>query len=150
LGAAYPDLFAAVGVHSGLPVGGAQDMPSAFAAMRNGSAGNGRAVPVPTIVFHGLADNTVHPANGAAVVAQALQLRSGLTQVRVSGTSGGRRTYRQTRHADADGRSVAEHWEIDGAGHAWAGGQPGGSYTDPSGPDASGEMLRFFLQHRQD
>ena len=149
MGVAYPDLFAAVGVHSGLPVGGARDVPSAFAAMRTGSAGQRTPLKVPAIVFHGLADSTVHPGNGDAVLAQALQGRCGLKQTRVSGKSGRGRSYRHTRHDDAKGRSMAEHWEIEGAGHAWAGGGPGGSYTDPKGPDASREMLRFFLQHRK-
>ena len=150
LGAAYPDLFAAVGVHSGLPVGGARDVASAFSAMRAGSDGKAATRLVPTIVFHGLADSTVHPNNGAAVVAQALRGRSGLTQTRVSGSSGGGRRYRHTRHDDTRGRSMAEHWEIEGAGHAWAGGGQGGSYTDPKGPDASREMLRFFFQHHRE
>ncbi|MFN4271361.1 MAG: alpha/beta hydrolase family esterase [Aliihoeflea sp.] len=149
LAAAYPDLIAAVGVHSGLPVGGAQDVPSAFASMRSGSKGTAESLPVPAIVFHGLADGTVHPRNGEALVAQALQASSGFKRSSVLGTSPGGRTYRQTRHEDGDGRSITEHWEIEGAGHAWAGGQQGGSYTDPAGPDASREMMRFFLQHRQ-
>lgn len=149
MGAAYPETFAAVGVHSGLPVGAAQDMPSAFAAMRGGSAGNGRGLGVPAIVFHGLADATVHPDNGTAIIAQALRAQSGLSAQRVSGTSAGGRTFWHTRHDTADGRSMVEHWEIEGAGHAWAGGNAGGSYTDPVGPDASREMLRFFLQHGQ-
>ncbi|GGC11528.1 esterase [Marivita lacus] len=147
LGAVYPEIFAAVGVHSGLPVGSARDMPSAFAAMRSGAIGGGRYVAVPTIVFHGSADTTVHPGNGDAVLAQALRDKTGLTRGLVSGTSGGGRSFRQTRHDDAEGRSVAELWEIEGAGHAWSGGQSGGSYTDPKGPEASREMLRFFLQH---
>ena len=149
LGAAYPDLFAAVGVHSGLPVGAAQDVPQAFAAMRSGANGKGRSLGAPAIVFHGLADSTVHPDNGKAVTGQALRAHTGLTEKRVSGTSGGGRVYRQTRYAKACGLSMAEHWEIEGAGHAWAGGAAGGSYTDPKGPDASREMLRFFLQHKQ-
>lgn len=149
LGAAYPDVFAAIGVHSGLPVGAAQDVPSAFAAMRNGARGRGREVSVPVIVFHGTADATVHPDNGAAVIAQALQSRTDLSEVRMNGTSGQGRAYRQTRHVDGDGRSFVEHWQIEGANHAWAGGQAGGSYTDPTGPDASREMLRFFMQHRK-
>lgn len=149
LGAAYPDLFCAVSVHSGLPVGAAQDVPSAFAAMRSGSTGKAKSLTVPAIVFHGLADGTVHPSNGEAVVEQALQAGSGFKRSSVLGTSAGGRTYRQTRHEDVDGRSITEHWEIEGAGHAWAGGRPGGSYTDPTGPDASREMMRFFLQHRR-
>ncbi|TVP72408.1 MAG: esterase [Rhodobacteraceae bacterium] len=149
MGAAYPEIFAAAGVHSGLPVGSAQDVPSAFAVMRSGSDGTRMGPSVPVIVFHGSADATVHPGNGTAVVAQALRAQSGLTQTSASGRSAGGRSYRQTRHDDASGRSIAEHWVIDGAGHAWAGGDARGSYTDPTGPDASREMLRFFLQHRE-
>ncbi|MCU0909180.1 MAG: PHB depolymerase family esterase [Rhodobacteraceae bacterium] len=149
LGAAYPDLFAAVGVHSGLPAGVARDAPSAFAAMRSGAAGTPGGTAVPTIVFHGSADGTVHPANGAAVVAQVLRGKPSLRPVRTSGTRDGGRSYRLTRHDDAAGHSVVEHWEIAGAGHAWSGGRAQGSYTDPTGPDASREMLRFFLQHRR-
>lgn len=147
LGSAYPEIFAAIGVHSGLPVGGAKDMMSAIAAMRSGSTGLAVLMQVPTIVFHGMADATVHPSNGKAVVGQALQARSGLDKVQRSGVSAGGRKFRQTRHDDPAGRSMTEHWEIDGAGHAWAGGKAEGSYTDPKGPDASAEMIRFFLQH---
>ncbi len=147
MGAAYPQVFAAVGVHSGLPVGSAQDVPQAFAAMRSGAVGKGARLTLPTIVFHGRADSTVHPSNGAGVMAQALQGQSGLIVTRASGQAGVGRPYHQTRHMHTDGRSMAEHWEIDGAGHAWAGGNARGSYTDPSGPDASREMIRFFLQH---
>jgi poly(hydroxyalkanoate) depolymerase family esterase len=147
MGAAYPELVAAVGVHSGLPVGGAQDMATAFAAMRSGATGKGRPIAAPTIVFHGLSDSTVHPANGAAVVAQALQARPAHLQGSEAGVSSGGRKYQVTRHEDAEGRSIAEHWQIEGAGHAWSGGRAGGSYTDPAGPDASREMLRFFRQH---
>jgi poly(hydroxyalkanoate) depolymerase family esterase len=147
LGSAYPDIFAAVGVHSGLPVGVARDVPSAFAAMRNGGTDGAHQMAVPTIVFHGLDDTTVHPVNGDAVVAQTRQTWAGLAQVRVSGSVDGGRSYRQTRRTDASGRSMSEHWEVHGAGHAWAGGQSTGSFTDPKGPDASREMLRFFFQH---
>lgn len=150
MGAAYSEMFAAIGVHSGLPVGAAQDMPSAFAAMRSGASGRGTSVAVPTIVFHGQADSTVHPDNGAAVIEQALASGSSLRKVRVTGTSDRGRAYRHTRHDDADGRSRAEHWEVEGAGHAWSGGHADGSYTDPAGPDASRQMLRFFLQHRKE
>ena len=146
--AAYPDLFSAVGVHSGLPAGGATDIASAFTAMRSGSQGKPHSNVVPTIVFHGLADSTVHPQNGAAILAQALHPMSGLRVAERTGTSDGGRSYRSAVHLHPDGRSMAEHWQIEGAGHAWAGGNPAGSYTDASGPDASREMARFFLQHR--
>jgi poly(hydroxyalkanoate) depolymerase family esterase len=159
LGAAYPDIFAAVGVHSGLPVGAAQDVPSAFAAMRGpsdlaamrgGVQAPAGAIRVPIIVFHGLADATVHPGNGVAVIRQSLHGSDSPAAARISGMSDRGRRYHRTRHTDAGGRILAEHWEVEGAGHAWSGGQPGGSYTDPLGPDASRLMLRFFLDHRRE
>ena len=160
MAATYPDLYAAVGVHSGLAVGAATDMPSAFAAMQGGAmtlpsqsgtvrkVGEGRIVP--TIVFHGDQDRTVHPRNGDQVIAQArgtntVELQATATAQR--GQAAGGRSYRRIAHADAAGRAVLEQWVIHGAGHAWAGGSPTGSYTDPHGPDASREMLRFFLEH---
>ena len=149
MAAAYPEVFRAVGVHSGLPAGGARDIPSAFAAMRGGSKGKPHQTIVPTIVFHGRADTTVHSDNGAAVLEQAIQAMPGLRVTTRRGVSAGGRGYSATGHTDSDGRSLAEIWEIDGAGHAWAGGNLSGSYTDPEGPDASREMVRFFLQHKQ-
>ncbi len=145
--AAYPDLFSAVGVHSGLAVGAATDIPQAFAAMRSGARGASLPHGVPTIVIHGLADATVHPDNGTAVIDQILRAFDSLRATTRKGMSPGGRSFRQTSYGDGNGPSMVEHWEIDGAGHAWAGGQPDGSFTDPNGPGASEEMLRFFLQH---
>ena len=147
---AYPDIFSAVGVHSGLPAGSAQDIPTAFAAMRSGSKGRSHQTIVPTIVFHGLADSTVHPDNGTAVMSQALQAMPGLRTTTRSDVADGGHRYRTTAHHLANGRSHAEHWQVEGAGHAWAGGHSAGSYTDPKGPDASHQMMRFFLQHTKD
>lgn len=148
VGSAYPDLYAAVGVHSGLPLGAARDMPSAFAAMRNGVAGGRRdAGLVPTIIFHGDQDTTVHPANGTAVAAQALGTTTGLRSTVSRGEVPGGRAYTRTTYADASGRGLCEHWAVHGTGHAWAGGSPSGSYTDPRGPDATREMVRFFFEH---
>jgi poly(hydroxyalkanoate) depolymerase family esterase len=147
MGAAYPDLYAAIGVHSGLACGAAHDMPSAMAAMRQGGAPpkvNGARV-VPTIVFHGDQDTTVHVVNGEQVIAQAkgaADLRSLVTE----GTSAGGVRYTRIVQSDAAGRPVLEEWVLHGAGHAWSGGNAAGSFTDPRGPDASREMLRFFLQ----
>lgn len=156
MGAAYPDLYAAIGVHSGLACGAASDVPSAFAAMRNGefsspATSGGIAAPergptVPTIVFHGDCDTTVHPRNGHHVIAQSKRATSVHTQVHRGRIAGGH-GYTRTLHIDASGRTILEHWEIHGAGHAWSGGSPAGSYTDPRGPDAAREMLRFFLEH---
>jgi poly(hydroxyalkanoate) depolymerase family esterase len=142
----YPDLYAAAGVHSGLAAGAAHDLPSAFQAMRGGGpAPRGRAVP--TIVFHGDADHTVHPSNGDRVIAQA-RGGQGLTAETTRGRSDGGLAFTRTVERDAAERPMAEHWLVQGAGHAWSGGSAAGSYTEPRGPDASREMLRFFLQHR--
>jgi poly(hydroxyalkanoate) depolymerase family esterase len=147
---AYPDLFAAVGVHSGLACGAASDMSSAFTAMRQGAAADTGAVRngarvVPTIVFHADNDNTVHPGNGDQVIAQAGT--GGLrTEVRRGRVPDGH-AYSHTRHTDARGHGLHEHWLVHGGGHAWSGGSPAGSFTDPRGPDASREMLRFFFEH---
>ena len=149
MGAAYPDLYAAIAVHSGLPSGAARDLPSAFAAMRQGAAGNAQGPrAVPTIVFHGDQDATVHRSNGDALVAQSTASAAGLQSTVQHGQASGGRTYSRTVYADSSGQAICEQWMIHGAGHAWAGGSPSGSYTDPRGPDATREMLRFFFEHR--
>jgi poly(hydroxyalkanoate) depolymerase family esterase len=143
MGCAYPDLYAGVGVHSGLACGAASDLPSAFAAMRGGSpAAAARKSRVPTIVFHGTADQTVSPSNADAVAAQA-SVNTSAHAVERGCTADGT-TYTRTIRRDATGAPVGETWMVDGAGHAWFGGSPAGSYTSPRGPDASREMLRFF------
>jgi poly(hydroxyalkanoate) depolymerase family esterase len=145
LGRAYPELFAAVGVHSGLPPGAAQDLPSALSAMQTGAAA--ATVPPggpPSIVFHGDQDTVVHPANATGVLqACAGSAAGGQAQ---PGQAGGRSYTRQV-WVDATGAVRAELWLVRGAGHAWSGGSAQGSHTDPAGPDASREMLRFFLEH---
>jgi poly(hydroxyalkanoate) depolymerase family esterase len=159
MGAAYPDLYAAVGVHSGLACGAARDLPSAFAAMRRGGAGtlhrpssevmaSDAARTVPTIVFHADGDTTVHPSNSDHVLAQAGTTAGNLTTTVEHGevANGGRR-FTRTLHADFCGIAVLEQWTVHGGGHAWSGGSPEGSYTDPPGPDASRAMLQFFLDH---
>jgi poly(hydroxyalkanoate) depolymerase family esterase len=158
MGMAYSDLYAAVGVHSGLACGAARDIPSAFTAMRQGAAipqqpdrgsatGENRRL-VPTIVFHADKDSTVHPRNGDQVIAQSGAAGGLRTEVQRGQVPGGH-AYSRTIHADADGRPVLEQWLVHGGGHAWSGGSSTGSYTDPRGPDASREMLRFFLEHPQ-
>jgi len=155
MGDAYPELYAAVGVHSGLACGAAHDAPSALAAMQRGSAGAARqAGPrpgaqrrmVPAIVFHGDRDTTVNPRNGDAVVAQATQAAA-LRMRTEQGRAAGGHAYTRTLHDGADGQTVVEQWAVHGAAHAWFGGSPAGTYTDPRGPDATAEMLRFFLEH---
>ena len=150
LGASYPELYAAVGVHSGLAAGAAQDLPSALAAMRGGAAvpprvaGDEGALP-PTIVFHGDADGTVHPSNGEQALTQALPPGAAEAASERVQAPGGRQATRRV-YRSADGRLRAELWTVHGAGHAWSGGRRAGSYTDPGGPDASAQMLRFFLE----
>jgi poly(hydroxyalkanoate) depolymerase family esterase len=144
--AAYPEVFSAVGAHSGLPVGSARDVGSAFAAMRSGGRGRAHGAKVPTIVFHGSADATVHPDNAAAVIAQATGPMSPLRANVETGRAEGGRSFSRTSYRTGAGRLMAELWEIEAAGHAWSGGRPGASYTDPQGPDASRQMLRFFLE----
>jgi poly(hydroxyalkanoate) depolymerase family esterase len=146
MGSAYPDLYAAICVHSGLACGSAKDMPSAFAAMRQGGPlREGRKHPLPTIVFHGDRDHTVSPVNGDQVIAQS-KAGAELQLTTNHGRSSGGISYTRTVQADASGRPILEQWVLHGAGHAWSGGSPAGSYTDPEGPDASREMLRFFLE----
>jgi poly(hydroxyalkanoate) depolymerase family esterase len=142
MGQAYPELFAAIGVHSGLACGAARDMPGAFAAMRQGGATAGGR-PVPAIVFHADRDSTVHPRNADQVMAQAAG--PGLRATTTQGQVPGGHAFTRTTHADAAGRVLQEQWLVHGGGHAWSGGSAAGSYTDPRGPDASAEMVRFFL-----
>ena len=148
MGAIYGDLYAAVGIHSGLAYGAAADMPSAFAAMRQGGSDHRRiaaGTKMPTIIFHGDNDSTVHSKNG--VLASQQVLGATVTQEIIHrGQVPGGRQYTRTVHVDAD-NELLEYWEIHGAGHAWSGGSPAGSYTDQQGPDASREMLRFFMGH---
>jgi poly(hydroxyalkanoate) depolymerase family esterase len=147
MGSAYPDLYAAICVHSGLACGAAKDMPSAFAAMRQGGSllMEGAKRPLPTIVFHGDRDNTVSPVNGDQVIAQSKAAAE--FQLTIShGQSVGGVKYTRTVQADGSGCPILEQWVLHGAGHAWSGGSPAGSYTEPRGPDASREMLRFFLE----
>jgi poly(hydroxyalkanoate) depolymerase family esterase len=159
LGRAYPDLYAAIGVHSGLACGAASDLPSALTAMRQGGtsaerrAGDGPATGggariVPTIVLHGDQDTTVHPRNGNEVIAQAKAAAIELRATVQRGEVPGGHDYSRTVYVDPAGRALLEQWTIHGAGHAWAGGSPAGSYTDPRGPNAAQEMLRFFLEHQ--
>jgi poly(hydroxyalkanoate) depolymerase family esterase len=158
LGRTYPDLFSAVGCHSGLAHGSATDSVGAMLAMRDGAdpdtlAQAGPLAGVPTIVFHGDADATVHQQNSAGVVRQSLDsyaahapdAHADIRILEETGESGGRAFTRHI-HAGKNGTVLAEHWTVHGAGHAWSGGSLQGSYTDTRGPDASREMLRFFLK----
>jgi poly(hydroxyalkanoate) depolymerase family esterase len=148
MGSTYADLYAAVGIHSGLACGAANDLPSAFVAMRGSGSGPVAKAdsPVPTIVFHGDRDTTVHPNNGELILEQSAKAMNPTSKV-FRGRIPHGHSYTRTILTDADGRANFEHWNIHSAGHAWSGGSPAGSYTDPRGPDATREMLRFFLEH---
>ncbi|WP_299130321.1 PHB depolymerase family esterase [uncultured Amaricoccus sp.] len=139
---AYPELYAAAGIHSGVPTGTANDVLSAFAAMRGELAPRpgAAATRARTIVFHGDADRTVHPANATRLVAVPPGSAG------EAGRSAGGRSYIRSVIPAADGAAGGEVWLVEAAGHAWSGGQAAGSFTDPAGPDASAEMVRFFLE----
>ncbi|MFN3630154.1 MAG: alpha/beta hydrolase family esterase [Casimicrobiaceae bacterium] len=165
LGETYPELFAGVGAHSGLPYAIAHDIPSAMAAMKGRGGATGlnascaasgpahRTVlhAVPVIVFHGDRDHTVQSANGAYIVQQAHDAHGvqagdpGLRVKRLSGVTAGGQRFSRAVHADSRGQARIENWTLHGAGHAWSGGHTNGSYNDAAGPDASAEMVRFFL-----
>lgn len=162
LAVAYPDLYAAVGVHSGLPHAAAHDLLSAVDAMRQGAIRSGWALPpdagraFPAIVFHGDCDTTVHPANAAQAIAQARAHPSGTDRLSLpedaarleQGRIPGGYAFTRTLYQDSEGCSKAILWMVHGAGHGWFGGSAAGSYTEPHGPDASREMLRFFAGQR--
>jgi poly(hydroxyalkanoate) depolymerase family esterase len=159
MGATYPDLYAAVGIHSGLAPGSAHDLSSAFTAMRQGGPvvahkgvlSEGSQEVLPTIIFHGDGDTTVHPRNGDRLLAHLARDGNGSSpRVRTrQGRVPGGYEYTRFTYRDAEGRDLVERWSVHGLGHAWSGGSYPGSYTDPRGPDASAEMVRFFGQHHK-
>jgi poly(hydroxyalkanoate) depolymerase family esterase len=132
LAATHPDVFVAAGVHSGLPAGCANDVASAFAAMRGNRADKNQTARIPLIVFHGTADTTVAPVNATRLVPEG--------GIETAHCGNGRNWTRLTTETGS------ELWRVHGGGHAWFGGNPAGSYTDPTGPDATVEMLRFFRE----
>ena len=152
MGHRYSELYAAIGIHSGLACGAASDMPSALAAMKRGPDKSKAATPqsgerpVPTIIFHGDQDMTVNRKNADAVAAQATHGASLAVETINTATPGGY-SYRRTIGRDPSGITMFEQWTVHGGGHAWFGGSPAGTYTDGRGPDASNEMMRFFLAH---
>ena len=148
----YPDLFAAAGVHSGVPPGAAHDVVSAFSAMKSGgrnAISSAKAIEAPMIVFHGDTDSTVHALNGSLLIDAVLGSAPAQATREISPAAATGRAFTRTVYAPVDsaGPSRAEHWVVHGAGHAWVGGDAAGSYTESAGPDASREMLRFFAEH---
>jgi poly(hydroxyalkanoate) depolymerase family esterase len=155
IASAYPELYVAVGVHSGLARGNVSTLSGALAAMRSGVAAGAAAGgkvpgPLPTIVFHGDQDNVVHPSNASGFLAQLQRSGAGSIASRTQrGRSSGGRDFTRTVYRRSGGEVLLEDWTVHGSGHAWSGGSAAGSYTDPAGPDASREMIRFFLTHKR-
>jgi poly(3-hydroxybutyrate) depolymerase len=158
MGETYPELYGAIGVHSGLAYGSANDVMSAFTAMRGQagmeqapsmSGGDGSETGPRLIVFHGDADTTVHPSNAGRIIATQGGRRRKTFRTE-HGPSGETRGYSRLVAERDDGTHGIECWMIDGAQHAWAGGSSDGSYTDPRGPNASEAMVRFFLNGASD
>lgn len=141
----YPELFAGAGIHSGLDYGSASDVASALAAMRGShspsAASRSTRVPVRMIVFHGASDSTVHPTNSDRIAARVGSSTKEQASPRTARGAGYTRTI-----FGPDNAPHLEKWSIDHLGHAWSGGSAAGSFTDQRGPDASAEMVRFFLQ----
>ncbi|NWK95526.1 esterase [Sphingobium lactosutens] len=153
IGAAYPDLYVAVGVHSGVPRGNVRSLSGAIAAMRgrNGPGPTGKLPrQLPTIVFHGDNDRVVHPSNATGFLTNLERSTAGPLLSRTqSGLSQGGRHYTRRIYRNPAGETLLEDWTIHGGGHRWSGGSAAGSHADPAGPDASREMLRFFLSRKR-
>jgi poly(hydroxyalkanoate) depolymerase family esterase len=151
MAACYADVYAAVGVHSGLAYGVARDVASAFEAMKRGGRRRSGAGTLPLIIFHGDADGTVDHANAECLEEVWLGAAGGPSSryscVARAGQVSHGRAYTRKAHGIDGATPALEQWTIHGGGHAWAGGSPRGSYTDPLGPDASAELVRFFLSH---
>jgi poly(3-hydroxybutyrate) depolymerase len=114
--------------------------------MREPRAGAPTDARIPVIVFHGDADATVDVGNADRLLDghAAVAVAATTTHEPVSG-----RRFTRTRYVDGGDRTVAERWIVHQSGHAWSGGRAGGSYTDPAGPDAAAEMIRFFAEVTQ-
>lgn len=170
LGATYPDVFAAIGVHSGLEYKAATSQNAAFTAMSSGgpdpttsgnqaySAMGSFAQTVRVMVFHGTSDFTVATVNGNQVLSQWAQTNDrasdgsdqnnidDVAELTEGGQVSGGRTFTRTVYQDSQsGQVVMEKYLVDSMGHNWSGGVLGGTYTDPNGPNASRLMADFFL-----
>ncbi|HEX2191467.1 MAG TPA: PHB depolymerase family esterase [Longimicrobiaceae bacterium] len=171
LAAAYSELFAAAGSHSGVAYRAAGGVQEALQVMQRGAASSpglaealartaaGRP-PLPLIVFHGGADPVVRSVNAeqtafqwaeaSALAGEPLRVQADAAWAPPLGPSPESFHPSRTRFVDGRGRAVVEMWIVPGLGHAWSGGSPEGSYTEARGPDASREMVRFFLEHARE
>ena len=148
----YPELYAALGIHSGVPHGAARDFMSAMIAMQHGAFASYAVHPlhsqIPTIVFHGDEDNMVHSTHASRFLAAAPSIfapASGSRHVEKVPRSHDHYGYTRTVQLDTGQRIFSEQWMVHGGGHAWYGGDVAGNHVDPTGPDASAEMARFFV-----
>jgi poly(hydroxyalkanoate) depolymerase family esterase len=149
----YPDIYAALGIHSGVPHGAARDFLSAMVAMQHGAQAGYAVHPshgeVPTIVFHGDEDNMVHATHAAQFMNPSRRQRiaacGGESHTESVTHRPGRRGYTRTVRLDREQQIFSEQWMVHGGGHAWYGGDATGTWVDPDGPDAAREMVRFFL-----
>jgi len=153
MAATHSDLYAAVGIHSGMPYGAAQNFFAAIAAMKDGNA-LGMRLPskiIPLIVFHGDQDIMVNSRNSEQLISQWLggPALSQSQHTSSNASEGNGRAFTRTVYRDGAGRTVAENWLVHDAGHAWSGGGSAGSFADRLGPDASREMVRFFSEVSQ-
>lgn len=152
LGQAYPDLYSAVGVHSGVAAGAADDLQSALTAMMLGSVIEKTGGKTPLIIFHGDRDTAVNVANAEHLVTARLAAEPAESaSVKAITSHEGNdsvRPFELTEYTDAAGKVFVESWIVKGGGHTWFGGDSAGSYVDTKGPDASTEMVRFFLDQR--
>jgi poly(hydroxyalkanoate) depolymerase family esterase len=155
---AYPELFAAAGIHSGIAYAAVTSIANALTAMHSGAPDQGSLASAvvkafgsarhfPAIVFQGKADKSVHWVNASQVVSQLVQSYSPENVTRLSTTPGEASGYHFTKTTYGVDRPLIEEWMVDELGHAWSGGSKDGTYTDVNGPDASREMIRFFLEH---
>jgi poly(hydroxyalkanoate) depolymerase family esterase len=155
---AYPELFAAAGIHSGIAYGSATSIANALSAMHTGASdpsalsssvtkAMGSVRYFPAIVFQGKADKSVNFVNGEQIVSQLSALYQPKALSRLSEKSGEINGYHYTTRIYGNGKPFVEEWVVDELGHAWSGGSKDGTYTDEKGPDASREMIRFFLEH---
>ncbi len=149
LAANFPELIAAVGVHSGLPWGAATGMMSALVAMKTGNPGHKLSAQMPTILFHGDKDTVVHPRNGRFAILRGVEAFEGLSVTRKTGKVAGGHSYTRSQHKLGNSRVMVEDWVVHGLAHAWSGGGAVGKYSDPLGPNASREMVKFFLRHKK-